>query len=156
MLKRIGSRLSPATVIATIALFAALGGGYAIAFKGSGTLQKGALRGIPASFTTVRSLTDVGAVQVLCEANEVTLLLVNGAGEELLLTGGGTDGPFVSSIESPGGVNFGVESGQEYLNIHVTPADGTKRPQADLDITTVETGSCETSQVTVLALNTED
>jgi hypothetical protein len=65
MFKQVRSRITPATVISTIALFAALSGGYAVAFSGSGSLQKGA--DTPgAAFTDVRTLTDFGALQHQC------------------------------------------------------------------------------------------
>jgi hypothetical protein len=66
MLKRL--RLpSPAMVVALMALFAALGGGYATAFSGSGTLQKAAVDGLSTEFETVRTLKGFGTFKARCD-----------------------------------------------------------------------------------------
>jgi len=70
MLKRLRNNVSPATVIATIALFAALGSGYATAFSGSGSLQKAALDGVSLSFQDARSVKGFGMLQARCETTE--------------------------------------------------------------------------------------
>jgi hypothetical protein len=51
-------------VIATIALFAALGGGYAMAFSGSGSLQKKGSEFCPTEFGDYRTLAGFGALQL--------------------------------------------------------------------------------------------
>jgi len=62
MRNRISRHLNPGTVIGTIALFVALGGGYATAFSGSGTLQKANKQPIPA-LTELRSLNGFGILR---------------------------------------------------------------------------------------------
>jgi hypothetical protein len=70
MLRRITSRITPSGVIATIALFAALGGGYAAAFSGSGTLQKAAVADVGTNFEDVRTLTGFGVLRARCDPTQ--------------------------------------------------------------------------------------
>jgi hypothetical protein len=160
MVKRIRPRVSPATVIATIALFAALGGGYATAFSGSGTVQKGALKDIPESDTTiVRSLTGIGNIYAYCPApGQPSIFFINRSGETLNLYGySNDDGPSHQTVDA--GVDVFLDSivtGTNHISVHISPVDGTKRPQADVQISATDTNNCSTSYLTVLALNTQE
>jgi hypothetical protein len=68
MRERLRRHLNPPLVVAVIALFVALGGGYAMAFKGSGTLQKANISGVPSdgSRRTVRTMTGIGVIEAAC------------------------------------------------------------------------------------------
>jgi hypothetical protein len=161
MLRKIHGRISPATVISTIALFAALGGGYASAFSGSGTLQKGALKPIPtsSSFTQVRSLTGIGSIDARCDTGSAIIRFKNTSGETINVFEEEVDDENLSGGDNVNGV---VNNGERNLAttnnagealgiVHLVPDDGTKAPQAEL---LVSTTGCP-GGVTVLALNTQ-
>ena len=161
MFRSITSRITPSSVIATIALFVALGGGYAVAFKGSGTVQKGALLNIPAEFTTVRSLTGIGSIQAACldsNPDVPSIYFRNTSGETLNAFGTGLDGD-VELVNVDSGqtvtIRFGVVD-RDSINLHISPVDGGKRPQADVQISAHDTNDCTTSYVTVLVTNTQE
>lgn len=154
-------RLTYANVISTIALFVALGGGYAVAFSGSGSLQKGAWVGPPTvGQVTVRSLTGIGALNASCTEggiDTVNLQLTNGSGEPLSFRWGDTQGNDGGNFVQPN-EQEAIEplvGGQSNLRLHIFPTDGTKRPQASLDINVGGGDDCPEKHVTVLALNTE-
>jgi hypothetical protein len=148
MLNRIISRVHPATVISTIALFVALGGGYALAFSGSGSLQKGAKLGLTSGQETVRSLTGVGAVTAACSAGYIQVALHNHRTEQLRY------GPnVVIPAQSFALVHDGAGTADHEL--HISPADADKAPQLNLLIRVDDTNNCATSAVYVLALNTQ-
>lgn len=168
MLKRIRPRINSAHVIATIALFAALGGGYAMAFSGSGSLQKAGLSGVPypgppGGFTTVRSLTGIGSIQAICSGGTAPgVYFRNTSGEELAIRG-------VSGDHSTGdtarffGVTVGSGSnplaipihGGEFIG-HIAPTDGSKAPQVNLQVSAIGVESCANARINVLALNTQE
>jgi hypothetical protein len=154
MAKRILSRINGAYVIATIALFAALGGGYAVAFSGSGSLQKGALKNIPASLTTVRSLTGVGSIGAYCNpsTDNVYFVLTNNSGETLAIRGEGQGHTVASGSSSQ--ENISTDSTGQFVG-HISPVDGTKAPQVSLQVSVLDTNDCWTSVIDVLALNTQ-
>lgn len=154
-------------VVATIALFAALGGGYATAFSGSGTVQKAGKLGLTATPQDVRTLTGIGAIGANCTTgpDELRVSLRNNSGQGLGLTGTDTTGSVTQFAElassntfnQVGEVETTGDSGAPVgLNLHISPVNGTKRPQADVQVTYKHTGNCSTSYVEVLALNTEE
>jgi hypothetical protein len=150
MLNRFRRHLSPPTVVSMIALFVALGGGYALAFSGSGSLQKGALFGIPGPTTSVRSLTGVGAVTADCTVGDIVVQLRNHRTEQLRY------GPnVVIPAHSSTGDLYNDTGGSEDLEFHISPADADKAPQLNVLVRVDDTDNCSTSAVYVLALNTQ-
>jgi hypothetical protein len=159
MARRILSRINSAHVIATIALFAALGGGYATAFSGSGTVQKGADLNLPSSPTVVRSLTGIGSIKAQCVTGDVTIFFENTSGKTLNVFGTGLDeNTELADVASGSGNQFVDASvlGTNSINLHISPVNGTKTPQADVQISAKRTNNCTTSYVTVLATNTQE
>jgi hypothetical protein len=157
MLKRLRPSIGSAHVIALLALFAALGGGYATAFSGSGTVQKGALLNIPNGAVTVRSLTGIGAIQASCSGGMPSVAFENTSGETLRAALIGIDGDDAVNVASGDSENLDPEvNGLNTMYVHISPLDGTKRPQADVQITADDDDNCPTSTVTVLATNTEE
>jgi hypothetical protein len=158
MLKRLRPRLSFANVMSSIAVFLALGGGYATAFSGSGTVQKGALLNIPNGAVTVRSLTGIGAIKASCSGGSPSVALENTSGEQLAVGGVGIDDYIGFGIEDGESENLDPEvDGFNEMNVHISPGDGSKRPQADVQITADDgADTCATSSVAVLATNTEE
>jgi hypothetical protein len=152
-------------VVATIALFAALGGGYATAFSGSGTVQKGALSGagIPsASFATARTLTGIGSIQVRCDttATDMIVRFHNSSGVTLLASNHRTGANGTSF--GPGFVDNGDDVdlrlgsvGNDTIRFHIHE-QGDKRPQAEVLVTTDMRDACNPRHINVLALNTEE
>jgi len=166
--QRILSRLSYANVIATIALFAALGGGYAVAFSGSGTLQKAYFDDFTnptTPFTTVRTLTGIGSLQANC-ANpgtnpDIDLRIHNTSDRAYGFRISSDDD---DSVTGPSGVEgdsdsapFELAPSSDYLHLYVY-ALRNKRPQIDIQVNMEEGDlSCASgSSVSVLALNTEE
>jgi hypothetical protein len=168
MLQPLISRLSPATVISTIALFVALGGGYAMAFSGSGSLQKAAKGGgiSTTQFETIRTITGIGSLQAKCNEFTGSLLVRvrNTSGEPLrsYMDVIGSDGPngtghFPSAMANN---SFDLEGGHQMGSVdtfryHIWPDDGSKSPQADMTVSSVRHGLCPISGLAVLVLNTQ-
>jgi hypothetical protein len=158
---RLTSRISSAHAIAGLALFFALGSGYAIAFSGSGTLQKGAQVGIQqGSYESIRTLTGIGSIQATCTAADVAIRFHNSSGEGLNLYattfGSASTVSAISDFASGQDEDFvALPEGGSRLSFQVVPDDGSKSPQATVQVSTFETASCATSRVTVLALNTQ-
>jgi hypothetical protein len=179
--QKILSRLSYGNVVATLALFFALGGGYAVAVTGSGTLQKGALRGIPFPETSpgeVKKLTGIGTLKAWCDEpggvprGTVGLDLKNNSGEALTLlwtmVDHGEAHKFPAEVSSGNeyvGVGETTDSiypfttGPSHYTLNIFPADATKAPQATLWVEVTPPGpggTCATTaSVIVLALNTQ-
>jgi hypothetical protein len=166
MARRILSRINSAHVIATIALFAALGGGYAMAFSGSGSLQKAGEVGIAgssggATVDEVRTLTGIGAIGAGCDttsSGDILIYMRNSSGVPLYVFGTDPAAPglpaFVPADNDYRAIDA-VTTGTDSIDLHVVQNDGTKRPQAHIQIATVKTGLCSESSVQVLALNTQ-
>lgn len=156
MLQRIISRVHPATVISTIALFVALGGGYAAAFSGSGSLQKGALKDIPSGAVPVLKLTEIGAIKAACSGGSPSVAFKNTSGETLRVGLIGQDGNLQFDFTNGNTDNLDPDVADlNTMYAHISPVDGTKRPQADVQITAFDTNVCANSSVTVLATNTQ-
>jgi hypothetical protein len=173
--EQLGTQLTYARVMATLAIaLVALGSGYSLAFSGSGTLQKGGKQGITTGTDTIRTVSGVGSVTATCDPDglgsgpqDLRLRLVNGSGETLSAyvyrarTGSGVAAdPLTFSIPDAGIIDpvdaaLPAEVG-EHIRIHVFPADGTKRPQAEI-LVSANTNSegCSNDTVHVLDLTTE-
>jgi hypothetical protein len=171
MLRKIRRRISPAAVISIIALFAALGGGYATAFSGSGTLQKENEIGLPSdgtTYETIRSLTGIGSIQATCSGSNppsVKVRLRNTSGEALrAFVDEGDGGQNPETLSDAGVANNTNEAGHPAnqsnglgrLSYHIWPDDGSKRPQANVAVSVYAPSTCSAAQVAVLALNTEE
>lgn len=149
-------KLSLANVAASLAVFLALGAGYASAFSGSGTLQKGSLRNIPAQNKVVRELTGIGSIMARCQPNDLRVVFRNQSGETLQM--GLVTGSQFLPEPIPHGMDGTVSpAADSHFRYHIYPVDGDKRPQADISVTIFDDAEdCATSQVSVLALNTEE
>ena len=143
-------------VVATIALFVALGGGYAMAFKGSGTLQKGAADSLPTTFTDVRSLIGFGVVQARCTGEEVAVRIRNTSSHAIAFVGQNLNGNVFSNGAQPGDAQvFPVgEGGLLRLHLSRVNTPGSKA-QVDLTVNADAVDACEFSHARVLALNTQ-
>jgi hypothetical protein len=147
--------LSFANLAATLAVFLVLSLGYASAFSGSGTLQKGSLKNIPTTQTTVRTITGIGSILSRCSPGLLRVSIENDSGTTLRAALGAGSQFFNQEISDGG--SFEVSpTVNTHLRYHVHPVDGSKRPQADIDLTVNNTETCSTSQVTALVLNTEE
>jgi hypothetical protein len=152
-------------VVATIALFAALGGGYATAFSGSGTLQKAALDGPDTSFETVRTLNGFGTLKARCDTgdDEVEYALHNttispieyrvsriGAGVAASQAGTVSGGN-----ETALAIGSGSAAGGLIIHLSKTATPGTK---AQVLLAATNEGpvanECTQTRVRVMALNT--
>jgi hypothetical protein len=157
--RRILSRINSAHVIATIALFAALGGGYAAAFSGSGSLQKENEIGIDtANYETIRSLTGIGSLQAKCSGTQTTLRFHKAGSVEDLRLWVEQSGKALNatSVTSPSFNDHDITdvAGVDEITYHAFPADGTNRPQVKLWVSVAE-DLCSATQVSAMALNTQ-
>jgi hypothetical protein len=171
--RRLRERLSLTNVAATLALFLALGAGYAAAFSGSGKLQKATVRGLPSDGTTklVRKVTGVAHIRASCaddDPDDASVRIKNTSGHEMNLFSdkmiGGS--PQEADFEhdpafEPGEktdfllVPAGPSNSGSLLRFYLSKTDGGKRRQADISITVKDTNDCATMQVSVLNLTTE-
>jgi hypothetical protein len=156
---RLRQKLSWANLAATLAVFMALGAGYASAFSGSGTLQKGSLKDIPSTNTLVRSITGIGEIQARCQTNDLRVVLHNASGQDLRVawTAGSQ---YLNQVVNDGVDHVLSPGADSAFRYHVHPVDGDKRPQADIAVTidnnSASVSGCSTSQVSALVLNTEE
>jgi hypothetical protein len=153
-------------VISVIALFAALGGGYALAFSGSGSLQKGSATNLTTSFTSFRTLTGIGNLQARCATgpDRTELRFHNSTSETLVVQGvrEGDSAFLPGAGVDPGGDStaFSTAAPQETFRFHILPEDGSKAPQADIVVYAEEPGGGDClppdfSGATALVLNTQ-
>jgi hypothetical protein len=120
-------------------------------------VQKGALLNIPNGAVTVRSLTGIGAIQASCSGGSPSVAFENTSGEELFVNGIGIDGDIALGANNGVAINLDADvDGVNEMYVHISPADGSKRPQADVQIAADENDDCETSLVAVLATNTQE
>jgi hypothetical protein len=125
---------------------------------GSGTLQKGSLEGIPSippdDYALVRAVTGVGTIKAACVSGNPNLRVQNTSGETLRIFIDRLDA-FDTVELNNNGARIDAASQDTVFKYHVFPADGSKRPQADIVVSVDHTGSCATSQVSVLNVTTE-
>jgi len=163
MLKRFTPRLSFANVMSSVAVFLALGGGYATAFSGSGTLQKAAEDGIAQTFEDIRSLNGFGVLQAQCDTveDDIDYRFNNTTGKSIKIRGLAWDSANQADATVMSGdmsSTFDSADVSNTLEFHLSkPAEGVKA-QADLMVT--NTGpigdNCTTAKLRVLALNTQE
>lgn len=164
-------KLTYARVMAALAVaLVAFGGGYSVAFSGSGTLQKGGKQGITIGTDTIRQVNGVGPITASCDPDglgsglqDLRLRLANISGETLSVyayrarTGSGVAAdPLVDTLPDAGifdPVDAALPANvEEQIRIHAFPAFGSKVPQADI-ILSANTGSEGCSDDTVHVLN---
>lgn len=170
MPKRLRRYLNPPMVIATIALFVALGGGYAAAFSGSGTLQKANVTGLSNDeneYTTVRTLTGIGTIIARCPNTGLTEITFTNTSGKVLVMESTFSHEGEASVPSSGGINPNETTGftmpsstnDWLLHWYIQPAlgvpAGSKSPQANIHISVFTDTNCGGSRVAVLALNTQ-
>jgi len=159
MLKRLRRHLNPALVISVIALFVALGGGYAVAFKGSGTLQKASA--VPTSSdTNLRSLNNFGTLQHRCDGSGTIISLNNTTNNSVLLSRfDENNGSYNTATVSAGNKTqlYELVDGIPIKNVrfHLWKATPTNKAQVDV---VISGGSINPVclQTKVLALNTQE
>jgi hypothetical protein len=155
-------RPRPSSIVITIAFFLATGGvGYAVI--GSGTLQKENEIGLPGSTNpgvvdaeVIRTIAGVGSIEVFCDTDDdlVYVGVRNKSGEPLQVgIDTGDQLSFHTNLANNSGA-FASYSNDEILQVHFSPADGTKAPQADVTVSVDNTGDCNTSQVAVINVTT--
>jgi hypothetical protein len=162
----LGRHLNPPTVIAVIALCVAVGGGYALAFSGSGSLERAKENGIDdAAFENVATLTGIGKLQASCEGNGSPILLrfKNTSNIKLVSRAFGENaGEYTaSSANRSGGITSTVSVGVGAETVHwvLSPASERNDPHADMSVTVtpsiVGMSSCEQAEVAAIATTTE-
>jgi hypothetical protein len=162
MLDKITSRISSANLLALIALFVVLGGGYALAFSGSGTLQKAGETGITSvgPGENIRTLNGYGTLRARCETDtdeinysldNTTSVQINGHATNEL------DGSFGDLDVDPGHQTFFESNGiQGSIRIHLFKEGATTKSGVEIVVSNAGpfSNDCTTADVRVMALNT--
>lgn len=158
--------LNPPTVISVIALCVAVGGGYALAVSGTGSLERAKEVGITdAGSETVAVLTGIGRLKAGCEGtgSPVSLSFKNTSGGTVVSRSFEENADDFASRELGDGeesVPVAVGVGGETIHWVVSPAGAAARPQADMSVTVTPSiagsPSCAKSEVAVIATTTED
>jgi len=167
-MREFSSRLTYARVVGVLAiLLIALGGGYSLAFSGSGTLQKGNKVGFTANVDEpIRTIGGIGALLGNCSpGGNMGIRLENSLASKdmVAFTDRFDENDSLFPVARVGIADGNTEELQlvnpagtaGVLRVHVFSADGSKRPQAKLTVGVVDAGNCSTSQVSVLDLTTE-
>jgi hypothetical protein len=157
------ARLTFANVVSVIALFVALGGGYALAFSGGGSLAKARVTGLDADYQKVIELPGIGPLKAKCEGDaEVTVMIKNKTeDDDALLTNQERGGfGYLGGSLNPGETTEETFefNGWVQMYMHSRETDD-KRPQIRFDYG-VEAGSslgtCDNASISVLVLSTEE
>jgi hypothetical protein len=156
--------------MAVMTAFVLFGGGYAVALKGSGTLQKenevGIIQGSP---ETIRTIKGIGPLNVACAGDDgaLDLDLLNDSGESLRVhvdlvseDEGVAADPMIEQAGDGGILDLAEPNSTDegVLRLHVFPSDGSTRPQAEATIGfVVGGGDCaNAAQASILNLTTEE
>jgi hypothetical protein len=140
VVKRVTDRLSYANVMATVAVFLALGGGITMAaISGDGSVRFGAEKGLTEfEWETVLNLPGVGKVQAYC-AKGTEIRFKNTSGGTLQASGlreadPAFDAATLADNESLGIVvqGFGAYDNIDTLRLHVFRASAGGKPTADI------------------------
>lgn len=166
MTNRILSRLSYANVMATVAVFFALGGGAWAVVKGNGTITSRNAHAIGGAATPVASLAGVGDITALCDQFGLSLNFVNHSGKKLRVaidevgTNPSSSLPVPNVIPSlADGSSYQVlaDNKDNFYNdftYHVYPPSGALKPIATLFVSTAgDAGHCKASDVAVQAIS---
>ena len=161
----VAERLTYANVVATIALFGVLAGGYAAAFSGKGSLRQGHVFPDFGERLTVVELPGVGALKADCGDGSITTVYVkNTSGKNLAVhviagTSAVSDA-FVfradiadGATEPVGGVGGGEQWSTARLTIY--PAGKSARPQASVNVN-LDRGCGEDGGVAAQVLSSEE
>lgn len=156
---RLGSRLTYANVIATLALCLAIGGGVTLAaVGGSGSVKFGAEKGLSsAAFETVLSLNGIGKVQAFCD-NDVTIVrFKNTSGKRLQATSvRASDGSFFGeALDDGDALQHQAGNPQATFRFHVFTADANGKPAADITVGSKFATPCPNRVVTAQAVRSE-
>jgi len=157
--------LNPPTVISVIALCIAVGGGYAIAFSGSGSVERAKEVGITPAYETVLVLSDIGRLRAACDGtgSPVTVAFKNTSGRNLVSrTFEESAGDYASRELADGETSIGlaIGIGAETIHWYISPAGGSATPQADMSVTVTPSiagsPSCTKAEVAAIATTTEE
>ena len=152
MRRRILQKLTYANVMATLGVFLALGGGYAVAtIQGNGNaVFNGNANKLNANYKTIANVPGIVRVNAAC-AGEVLYRIKNTSSKTLLMhrgTGGGTFDYKMQPGESEDFFNDGVQT----QIFHVYRARGDMTPAALVTISSFYPNSCEGAYISVAAL----
>jgi hypothetical protein len=160
---RIRSRLTYANVVSSIALVLALGGGYAFAFQGHGSLLSANNAVAPHSPETLLTLPGIGTMTLDCDASTRPSVKLHSTASKTLvardvMTKSGDQTLYSQATLSPDSgdpVYFtGASSVANPVSTHhisIFPASTAKRPQAEVILNL--TKGCKAS---ALVLSTEE
>lgn len=150
-------RPRPGSVIATLALFLALGGG-AFAFSGSGTLQKAHEVGLAGptivDAEVIRTVAGTANVEAYCDGTNTPFIGIrNKSGKPMFVASTASNEFDVGSLANNSG-SFVSFTQDELIDYHLSPAQGSKAPQASITLSLDYTPSCETTRVAVINVST--
>jgi hypothetical protein len=144
MIKRLKARLSYANVMATIAVFVAIGGGVTLAaVGGSGKVKFGGEKGISGGgFENVLSVPGVGKIQAQC-LKGTFIRFKNTSGKSLYVTVEDPDSDgFTDALLADGESIQEVSVGTQTFRFHAFRAAGGGTPAADITVGAKWTVDC--------------
>ncbi|MGI9019867.1 MAG: hypothetical protein ACR2G3_04075 [Solirubrobacterales bacterium] len=160
------NHFNPPTVISVIALCVAVGGGYALAVTGSGSLERAKEVGVTETGSeTIVALTGIGRLKAACEGtgSPVSLSFKNTSGGTVVSRSFEENADDFASGELADGetsVPAAVGVGGETIHWVVSPAGAAARPQADMSVTVTPSiagsPSCDKAEVAAIATTTEE
>ena len=163
-MKRVTGKLSYANVMATVAVFLALGGGITIAaISGDGSVRFGAEKGLTEfEWETVLTLPGIGKVQAFCSKG-TSIRFRNTSGEQLqasVLRGQGAQ--FDGDILGQGGALAQAvfadseDSNIDTMRFHVFKASASGQPMADITVShQYGAGECDDRSAAAQAVASE-
>lgn len=159
MIKRLSPRLTYANVMATIAVFLAIGGGVTLAaIGGSGSVKFGGHKGLAFdSFDTVLTLPGVGKVQAQCSKGTF-VRFKNTSGKTLHVTAHDVADDDFSGEAVPDNGSLQVLSGPdlaETIRFQAFRAGGDGTPAADITVGAKWVASCDQRVITAQAVSSE-
>ena len=155
-------RPSPGTVLGTIAVFIALGGGYATAFTGSGSLQKAALDPVSTSFEDARSIKGFGMLEARCDGAETEVeYRFDNTGSNAFIIEATQDGTYQNHDSiGPGEQSDPYETGGSGATVKFYLWRNQDGAKAQADVTAHHTGpflacASDGAKARILVLNTQ-
>jgi len=160
MIKRLSARLTYANVMATVAVFLAIGGGVTLAaIGGSGRVKFGGEKGLTLfTYETVLSLPGVGKIQASCSKG-TNIRFKNKSGKTLRATvhrssTGDFESDTLANNESL--EHFAGIPDPDTLRFQVFRTSGSGKPAADITVgSRYGGGACEQRMVTAQAVSSE-
>jgi hypothetical protein len=147
--------LTIGNVLASLALFVALGGVASAVIGGSGNVKSGAIKGPTGHARTILKMDGVGLVTASCNGGSTGVDFVNTSSRAEEATVDLVGSPLTSRHLAPGkSYHYGTDSVQDEVRLHVFPSNGADAPQTLLSISILSGADCPHARVAAEATTT--